>query len=210
MKHVLRTALLVVLMLVLVLPVQAAEVNIFVDCVETMSESGSPRVWFGYASDEDILMGSTLEGVIDDGTGLSPSFLGYAPSDLHEGTHNRVFAIEFPAPGYDVTWRVYTEAFEITVTANYDTGGAECDPADIGTGEPDGGLETITIYDVVGEAFTWEVRDVWGNWHVIDSVVTPLQCEADRCFTRLVLGLGVTTDADDYHVTAIEPPEATE
>lgn len=191
-----------VLSLLILLPVQAADVTLFVDCAERPADSGAARIWLGYTASEETTVTNGLAGVLSDGTGLTPSFLGYAPVVLLPGTHGQVFAIEFPASGYDVTWLAWNEDLDASVTFNADTDTPDCEQ--IGTGEPDGGLDTITVYDVEGEAFTWEVRDPWGNWHEITDVTTPLQCEEGRCFTRLVVGPGGSADVGDYRVTAVD------
>lgn len=192
-----------ILSLLVSLPVQAADVTLFVDCAERPADSGAVRIWLGYTANEAIEATNALVGILSDGTGFSPGIIGYAPVVFAPGTHGQVFAIEFPASGYDVTWVAWNEDLDASVTFNADTDAPDC-AHNLGTGEPDGGLDTITIYDVEGATFTWEVRDAWSNWHTITDVTTPLQCEEGRCFTRLVLGPGASNDAEDYRVTAVD------
>lgn len=55
-----------------------------------------------------------------------------------------------------------------------------------------GDLPTITLWNVQGNLFTWEIQDDYGNWHdVHDSsgtVYTPVEWAGDMPFSRLVLG----------------------
>lgn len=185
------------------IPVQADNLTLFVDCAERPADSGAVRIWLGYTASEEIAATNALVGVLSDGTGLSPGIGGIPPEIFTVGTHRRVFSIEFPAAGYDVTWAAWNADLDASVTFNADTAAPDCG-AFVGTGEPDGGLDVITVYDVEGDLFTWEVRDVYGNWHDISDVTTPRQCEDGRCFSRLVLGQGASTDPADYRVEAVD------
>jgi hypothetical protein len=175
------------------LMVSAADIRLY-SCVIRDTESGYPHIMLGYTSDGDY---AATSGVVLGGNGL----IGAAPLSIEAGDHPQVFGVELSTDD-PVLWQVYSDdfAYELDVTAD----APACTTPENGPGQPDGLFETITIWDVQGDAFTWEIQDQWGNWHDIGGVVTPLQCENDRCFTRLVLGEDGDTNASHYRVTRVE------
>lgn len=172
----------------LVLPVQAADIH-FLTC----READSTRIHIGYESDvayADVTTYAVLE---------SSGLFGTMPERVESGNHPSLWGVDLYDENQTVLVGMYNEDFAVErVVSIHEPLCAS------GTGQPDGAFESITIFDVEGEAFTWEVRDAWGNWHDITDVTTPLQCEDDRCFTRLVLGPGGSADVEDYRVTAVE------
>lgn len=179
---------------------RASGITLQVDCVERPADSGAVRVWLGFTlADDTASLNSAFVGAESDGSGLSPGFGGHVGNVMPAGTYARALSVEFPAAGYDVTWSVWDTSTDAHLIINYDTTGPECV-----TGQPDGGLDSITLWDVSGERFEWEIWDGY-TWNKIEGVITPAESAGGRSFTRLTLGAdNGNVSADNYRVFAVE------
>lgn len=179
----------IVLLLFSLIPVRAADHVYILACRET----DTTRIHIGYQSD------ATYEDVTTYAVLGNSGMFGAMPEQIEAGSHPALWGVDLYDENQTVVIGMYNEDFAVEREVSIHEPLCES-----GTGQPDGELETITVYDVEGDLFTWEVRDVYGNWHDITNVTTPLQCEEGRCFTRLVVGPGGSADVGDYRVTAVE------
>lgn len=189
----LLTALLALAVLGCLTPVNAQDFTIFVNCVERPGGGGSDRAWFGYESGSTFTPETPM--LLLGGSGL----INNLPGVLAAGRHDRVFGVDLDAAA-PVEWTIYHNGVYTTVSTadNIPTCGENRAAAG-----PDGGLTTITLWDVAGTRFTWEIRDQWDNWHGISGVETPVEFDQGRPFTRLVLGPdNGNHDPANYRVTA--------
>lgn len=66
-----------------------------------------------------------------------------------------------------------------------------------------GDMFSITVYVDSGDLFTWQILDAYGHWNDVAGVVTPVQEEDGKRFTRLVLGPdNLDHNPADYRVFA--------
>lgn len=107
-----------------------------------------------------------------------------------------------------------TAFFFVVINGNYytitgDATTTDCPgiDEDRGSGQPDGGLETITI-EVGKGCFSWEFKDDYDNWSVVAvngaQVFTQTQTEGEFTFVRLVLGQdNPVIDPDRYRLVFV-------
>jgi len=171
--------------------VQAATVSLFVSCIERKSESGLPRVWFGYESD------ALVDGVGYMGDSETSGFIGYAPNTLRPGRFEKVFGVELQTDGAQAFFQFIANddaAYEVWADASTDAPGCE----QVGVYGPDGGLKTITK-DVAPGCYEWSIQDDYGHWSVVATTCS--QSEGEHTFVRLVLGRdNPVTDEARYRV----------
>ncbi len=94
-----------------------------------------------------------------------------------------------------------------TITGDSTTLGCPDADEDRGSGEPDGGLNTVTI-EIGKGCFSWEFLDEYDTWSIVTvngaQVFTQTQSEGDFTFVRLVLGQdNLVTDPDRYRLTFV-------
>jgi len=209
-REVLLSVLLVIITLALLVfgsrAVGAADVSLFVSCIERESESGLPRVWFGYEA------GAAVSGTGYMGDSEQVGFIGFAPNALQAGRFEKVFGAELQVPDAVAFFQFVTddgEGYEVFADASNEA--IDCAELESSYG-PDGGLRTITK-DVAPGCYEWSIQDDYGHWSIVATTCS--QQEGERVFVRLVLGRdNPVTDPDRYRVwrvdegRALDPPSA--
>jgi hypothetical protein len=174
----------------LIVVAQDADVSLFVSCIENPSESGLPRVWFGYSAS------ATVSGAADYGPLDGVGFIGDPPNTLQAGRHDRIFAAELQTEGVTAFFEFIDNTGKgYSVTADAGTKAPKCGAAVWHPGAP-----SIAV-DVTSDCAFVEIRDAYGHWSRVADAAHP-----DGILLhygeQLIGGPNQSTDAGDYRAVA--------
>lgn len=168
---------------------QPATVSLFVSCIENPSESGLPRVWFGYQSS------AVVNGAADYGPSDGAGFIGAPPNTLQAGRHDRVFAVELQTEGVKAFYEFQTADGRLySVFADASTKAPKCGAVY----QP--GAPSIAVVMTTDCAFV-EIQDPYGHWWRVTDKDHP-----DGILLHygeaLIGGQDQSTNPDDYRAVA--------
>lgn len=179
----------VVLFSTALVAVQAANFTLFVSCIENPSESGLPRIWFGYEASE------TISGAADYGPSTTAGFIGYPPNILQQGRFDKVFAVEIQVEGTQAFFEFIADNGDsLSLFADATTEAPSCDSLD-NEWHPD--APSIYIPMTSDCAFI-EIQDDYGNWSQVTSNGEPVLLHYGQA---LIGSNGQPTDPARYRVT---------
>lgn len=139
---------------------QPVTVSLFVSCIEKPSESGYPRVWFGYEASESI------SGTASYGPSDGAGFIGYPPNTLNTGRFDKVFAVELQTEGVVAFYQFIDDAGnEYNASADADTDAISCDEL-AARWHP--GAPSIAVALTTDCAYV-EIQDAYGHWSQVTS-----------------------------------------
>lgn len=157
--------------------------SLFVSCIEKVSESGLPRVWFGYEASD------TIEGIAYYGPSDGGGFIGDPPNTLSKGRHEKVFGVELQEPGVEAIYEFIAnngDSASLFAGADYKA------PACGEVWQP--GAPSIAVTLTSDCAFV-EIRDPYGHWSRVQSNGEDVLLHYGEA---LIGGANQSTDPADY------------
>lgn len=193
-RFVIGWMVLIVLIVGMVMTAQAATVSLFVSCIEKVSESGLPRIWFGYQAS------TTVNGVSYYGPSDGAGFIGYPPNTLEKGRHDRVFGAEIQVEGTQAFYQfIADDGTTYEVWADATTKAPKC-----GANVWHQGAPSIAV-SLTSDCAYVEIQDDYGHWSRVSDAAHP-----DGILLHygeaLIGGPDQSTDPADYRSVATACP----
>lgn len=185
MTQILRLAILIVVFLMVTGAALAAEVSLFVTCVDR-SQPDRVIVHFGYFASATV-EGTGYIGPLGNFGGDLP------PNTLLAGQHDDVFVVEIYGPTF---WQFVSDKASSEVRVDRDTSGPDCGAQEAA------GTTSIAVQMNSDCAFI-DIRDAYDNWHRVESNGAPVLLHYGEA---LISGPGQSSNAGDYRAVATDCP----